>query len=259
MVLRNALLASAAILAAGSAMAADLPSRSAPPPYYAAPIFSWTGFYMGLNAGAGWNNGTGGWSYAGFTPAPVVYGNVSGNSKTGFTGGVQAGYNMQFGSFVAGVEGDLNYIDRGNGNAAVAPGIANANGSTYYTISRGDPNKWFGTLRGRVGYAFDRALIYATGGIAFGGGSSDSSIAQTVVSANGLTTTRFASNGGNGSSVGWTLGAGVEYAFSNAWSAKLEYLHVDLGSHNRAFYSPNSNTQYITVGDNNRFDLVRGA
>ncbi len=256
MTFRSALLASAAILTAGSAFAADLPARVAPAPYIAAPIFTWTGFYVGLNAGAAWNNSNGGFGYGGpaFIIAPNVYGSVNSNNKTGFTGGVTAGYNWQMGSsFVMGVEGDLNYIDRNNGSSVAVPAIAPA---TYFVVNRGSQNNFFGTLRARLGFSFDRALIYATGGLAFGGGNGDAN-ATYFAPLGPLGGVAIATTGGNSNSnVGWALGAGVEYAFSNAWSAKLEYLHVDMGSHNRTFYQP-ATTNFITINSDNKFDIVR--
>jgi outer membrane immunogenic protein len=259
MTFRSALLASAAILSAGSAFAADLPARVAPAPYIAAPIFTWTGFYVGLNAGAAWNNSNGGFGYGGpvfggVGGAPLVYGSVNANNDAGFTGGVTAGYNWQMGSsFVMGVEGDLNYIDRNNGGSVAVPAIAP---TTYFVVNHGSANNFYGTLRARLGFAFDRALIYATGGLAFGGGNGDASANYFAAGgpAGGLA---IATTGGNSNSnVGWALGGGVEYAFSNAWSVKLEYLHVDLGSHNRTFYQP-ATTNFITINSDNKFDVVR--
>ncbi len=254
MSIRSALLASAAILVAGSAFAADLPARIAPAPYIAAPIFTWTGFYVGLNAGGAWNSNNG-FSSPGFIIAPTIYG-ASSNNDTGFTGGVQAGYNWQFGSFVTGVEADINYADNNrNGNTFVPTVVAPG---TYYTVSRnGDSNNWFGTLRARFGVAFDRALIYGTGGLAFGGNNGGGSVSQTIVTGPPLvsTTTTLVGGGNNNSNVGWALGAGVEYAFTNSLSAKVEYLHVDLGRNNRTFtVTP---TTFIAVHDDAKFDLVR--
>jgi outer membrane immunogenic protein len=255
MTFRSALLASAAILTAGSAFAADLPARVAPAPYIAAPMFTWTGFYVGLNAGAAWNNSDGGFGYGGpafIAPGPLVYGSISSNNDAGFTGGVQAGYNWQIGSFVVGVEGDINYIDRSNGGSVAVPAIAP---TTYYVVNRGDANNYYGTLRARLGFAFDRALIYATGGLAFGGGTGDSSATYFT---GGGPVGGVVINGGNNddSNIGWALGGGVEYAFSNAWSVKLEYLHVDLGSNNRTFYQP-ATTNFISINSDNKFDVVR--
>jgi outer membrane immunogenic protein len=266
---RSALLASAAILVAGSAFAADLPARvAAPAPYIAAaPIFTWTGFYVGLNAGGAWNDGRS-LSTAGFAaPNPFIFGNGS-NDDVGFTGGAQAGYNMQFGSFVAGVEADINYLDRNGGGRGAFPAlVAGAGNGTDFTVGGGNSGNWFGTVRGRLGFAFDRALIYGTGGLAFGGKAGSGSVIQRdfVEGAPGVfavTETGLLGTGGNGNNIGWTLGAGVEYAFSNSMSVKLEYLHVDLGSNSRTFaalpgFGGVAGGETITVRNENKFDVVR--
>lgn len=239
---RSALLASAAILTAGSAFAADLPARVAPAPYIAAPIFTWTGFYVGLNAGAGFNGGNRHFSEFGYYDYNTA-GSIGSNNDTGFTGGLQVGYNWQFGSFVAGVETDINYIDRSNGNSfSYTP-----YGGYEYVLGFGDSNNWFGTVRGRLGYAVDRALFYATGGFAYGGkiGGASGTYHNLV-----LTT-----SDNNGSSTGWTLGGGMEYAFSNAWTVRLEYLHVDLGSTTRTLFA--TPTTGINISTDNKFDVVR--
>ena len=180
---RSAALSSAALLltfAAGAAAAADLPH----PSYYTAtaPLsaYSLTGPYLGGNLGYEW-------------------GTTSNNPTrpTGFAGGVEGGYNWQAGQFVFGGEADLQVSDA---NDTFAP----------WKFS----NPWFGTVRGRAGFAVSNFLIYGTAGIAFG-----ELQAQTV----GLLSENHAN-------VGWTAGAGVEAGFAANWSAKVEYLFVDLGS-----------------------------
>jgi outer membrane immunogenic protein len=183
--MKKILLSSVALLGlTAGAMAADLPSRRAPAPIIAAvPVFTWTGFYVGVNAGAAFNNND---------SDDIVFGGetIFGDSDddASFIGGGQIGYNYQFGSFVVGVEGDLQWADFG-GTTYVFP-----NG----TVTT-DSSDWFGTVRARAGVAFDRALIYATGGFAF-------------------TDNRN----------GWTVGGGIEYAFTNNLSAKIEGLYVNL-------------------------------
>ena len=132
--------------------------------------------------------------------------------------------------------------------------LANANGVTYtpvggyqYALGFGDSNNWFGTVRARLGFAVDRALIYGTGGFAFGGKTGG-------VSGTYNTIPLVISNNDDNSS-GWALGGGVEYAFSNAWSVRLEYLHVDLGDNTRRLYT--SNTTGIDITRDNKFDVVR--
>lgn len=270
---RSALLATA-LVSASSAFAADLPARApAPAPYVAAvPIFTWTGFYVGLNAGAGWNNNDNGIGTSFNRTTYPVYGGSSGNDA-GFTGGVQAGYNMQFGSFVAGVEADINYIDRNNGSTGSFPSVASPAVGTDFRVSRGNGDNWFGTVRGRLGFAFDRALVYATGGLAYGGHAGGSSITQRdygfIVGPSpytwGSTTANLSSSGDDSSNVGWTLGGGAEWAFSNSMSLRLEYLHVDLGHRTRTYAALSApvngssfpSGQTISVRESNKFDIVR--
>jgi outer membrane immunogenic protein len=175
-----------------AAHAADLPVRSAPPApiVAAAPVFTWTGFYVGVNAGYGWNTNDDD------VVIPGV-GTFEADDEGGFVGGGQVGYNYQIGSFVLGLETDIQYADIGGDN--------NFGG----ILDDDDSDSWFGTVRARAGVAFDRALIYATGGLAYGEVS------------NGFTSS-------DDVSVGWTIGAGVEYAFTNNLTAKVEGLYVNL-------------------------------
>jgi outer membrane immunogenic protein len=149
--MKKILLASVALFGfAGAASAADLPVRAAPPaPIIAAvPVFTWTGFYVGVNAGFGWNTN----NESVFVPG---VGLVDSGSDGGFVGGGQIGYNYQIGSFVLGAEADIQYADLGNNNRNdllfVTPGFVAANNNNN--------NDWFGTVRARAGVAFDRALI----------------------------------------------------------------------------------------------------
>ncbi|MXQ10369.1 outer membrane protein [Microvirga makkahensis] len=184
--MKKILLASVALFGfAGAASAADLPMRAAPPApiVAAAPIFTWTGFYVGVNAGYGWNDDA---EDIVFDPTTTIVGDS--DEDGGFIGGAQIGYNYQIGSFVVGLEGDIQYADFGSVTYAFPTGTVTL-----------DSEDWFGTARARAGVAFDRALIYATGGFAFTDNRS-----------------------------GWTLGGGLEYAFTNNLSAKIEGLYVNL-------------------------------
>lgn len=172
-----------------SAMAADIP-RAAPAykaPPVLAPVFSWTGFYLGINGGYGW--GSSDWS---------AFGEASPDG--GMVGGT-IGYNWQTGPWVFGLEGDIDWSDMRGGfaNAACPLGCETR-------------NSWLGTARGRIGWAFDRIMPYVTGGAAFGDIKAS---------------TPFGSQ--RDTNVGWTVGAGVEAALGLNWTAKVEYLHVDLG------------------------------
>jgi outer membrane immunogenic protein len=187
-------------IAATAAQAADLPSRYAPAPAYnAMPIFTWSGFYAGVNAGYGWSTGTSRY----YDPA---FGVAGGRRKGGFIGGVQGGYNYQLGMFVIGAETDLQYAAVGNKGASY--------GSTYYP---GDSDGYFGTIRGRLGVAFDRALVFGTGGFAYGD-----------IGGNKALDTELGLHRDNDTNWGWTLGGGVEYAITDNFTAKVEGLYVNL-------------------------------
>ena len=170
-------------------------ARSLPPPRAPAyvPFFTWNGFYVGINAGYGFGHSK--WTD---TVTQVSTGDFNVNGP--MVGGT-VGYNLQFGAFVFGLEGDIDWTN--------IKGSATTNCPSTCETS----NTWLGTARGRIGYAFDRFLPYVTGGAAFG------DVKGTLLGAGDFKQTK----------VGWTAGAGVEYAFIDNWSAKLEYLYVDLG------------------------------
>ncbi|MDE2362335.1 MAG: porin family protein [Hyphomicrobiales bacterium] len=231
-------------VAAGTAMAADLPSRKAPPPSYIAPmpVFSWSGFYVGVNGGGFINNST-------LTTA-VASGRESGG---GFLIGGTAGYNWQLSNnFVVGLEADVDYR-------------STTTVSTGFTSSSPARDGFFGTVRGRLGYAWDRLMIYGTAGGAFG-----NAIAPNVLSMPfyGYYGQRSPNNGGT--KFGWTAGVGAEYALTNNWSIKAEYLYADLGKKTLAYVSPFSglttglvptdvSAHVIRAGVNYRFNWGLGA
>jgi outer membrane immunogenic protein len=190
----TALLAPTALWAP-TALAADAPpGRYMPPPRAPAyvPFFSWSGLYVGVNAGYGFGHSR--WTNS-VTSVTTGDFNVSG----AVIGGT-AGYNMQLGSAVVGVEADLAWSNIKGSTTLLCLGTCQTS------------NSWLGTARGRIGYAFDRFLPYLTAGAAFG-------------DIKGTTTLGSFSR----TNIGWTAGGGLEYAFVNNWSAKLEYLYVDLG------------------------------
>jgi outer membrane immunogenic protein len=206
--IRKLLLSTALLTVAGTAFAADLPMRSAPAAYMA-PVFTWTGFYVGVNAGyaRSWNKTTDVDYYD--------YGGTKEFSKSGFTGGAQAGYNWQMGALVLGAETDINFL--GNKSSEVGK----------YDSFRSDA-RYFGTVRARAGVAVDRALIYVTGGLAYGNTRNGWGYYRD----NGGTyysgwTDSFTSNK---TRIGFAVGAGVEYALTQNWTVKVEGLYVDLGS-----------------------------
>jgi outer membrane immunogenic protein len=206
--MKKILLASVALFGfAGAASAADLPVRSAPPApiIAAAPIFTWTGFYVGVNAGYGWSND----DFDAFDAADV-------DDDGGFVGGAQVGYNYQIGSFVVGLEGDIQYADFGRDGAFDFDGDG--------ADDDFDSSDWFGTVRARAGVAFGQALIYATGGFAFADDSN-----------------------------GWVVGGGLEYAFTNNLSAKIEGLYVNFEEDDIAGFEYENDFGVVRAGLNFRF------
>lgn len=224
----------AALVIATSAMAADLPRRTlapAPAPVLPiAPVFTWTGFYVGVHAGyasadISARSRAVSPGLAGLINAGVVPGAISVESE-GFIGGAQVGYNLQFGAFVAGLEADISYVD-GDTTSIYADALG---GATRTTVDY--KTSFFGTVRGRVGVAFDRILVYGTGGLAF----SDVDATVTVTNPNTPGLRGFGRI--DETAVGWTVGGGVEFALTNNITVKGEYLYYDFGQHNVSVTEP---------------------
>jgi outer membrane immunogenic protein len=224
---------------AGSAFAADLPSRKAPPPVYAppAPVFTWNGLYGGVNIGYGFGANTtetGSFAYPGFPNGGAWNGSLNPN---GVLGGGQVGYNYQFSPWlVLGLEADIQASDVHGQSNYVGPGFGLP--FNYTAVNSAKNVDWFGTVRGRVGVtlpSMPNLLVYGTGGFAYG------QVNQTVSVANAFP--GIASIGGRTNyfetATGWTAGGGVEWspAAFPAWSAKVEYLYTDLGTINQGFSS----------------------
>src|SRR5271166_2887048 len=229
--------AAAALIVAGAvaAQAADLPTRKeAPAPVFVPPPFTWTGFYIGLNAGGIFTSGSRSISFS--NPAVDAFLGADepgglGSGQSGFIGGGQAGYNWQTGAFVLGVETDFDGTSLSKSTNFVSPGFAGVGvpggllGDTLSVHAKASLD-WLGTTRARLGFVAtpdNRLMIYATGGVAYAGGSANFNVFDA--------TQGLALSGNPSSSrVGWTIGAGVEYALTNNWTIKGEYLYADLGS-----------------------------
>ena len=233
-------------LAASSALAADLPSYKAPPPPPPPPPPMWTGFYVGLNAGYTWSSSNnvvvssfplivpGGAINVAFANAITGLSNLNASTNNnGFIGGGQVGYNWQFASaFVAGVEADIQGIAGSNNGFSSAGVIALGNGQSVGSIATVSRSlDYIGTVRGRLGWLFTPTLlVYGTGGLAYGGVTSNTSIFQALIP-NSITTPFWGGAGAfSDTRVGWTAGGGVEWMFWPNWSAKVEYLYYDLGN-----------------------------
>jgi outer membrane immunogenic protein len=188
--------------AAGTARAADLPRV----PYAVAPAYptyNWIGPYIGVNLGYQWGSATN-----------------SGANPSGIMGGAQGGYNWQFGQFVLGAEADLQ----------------GANADDMFAAWKFS-NPWFGTVRGRVGYAMNNIMLYATFGLAYGGGT---------VEIGGLKESH--------THVGWAGGGGMEIGLTPNWSAKAEYLFVDLSDQRYVLFGNTGfESSILRLGVNYRF------
>jgi outer membrane immunogenic protein len=191
------LLGTALVAFADAGLAADLgPYRPGsikdePVPIYA-PVFTWTGFYVGGHVGWGWSDVD--WSY-------VDVGTNSDHSGDGFLGGVQVGYNWQKGSLVLGVEGDVSWADISGSDDCANPAFT----------CQHDLN-WLASIRARAGLAANSTLFYVTGGVAWAD-------AEYV-------TPGFGSH--SSTETGWVAGGGIEHAFTPHWTARVEYLHYEI-------------------------------
>lgn len=270
---RPGVLAALALASLGTAHAADLPARMAPPAYVAPlPVFTWTGPYFGINAGYDFDNFTR-VRTTGSTPfnTGVTTGNRPGSiglDTNGFTGGGQIGYNFQlpgFGGFggpgsgiVFGVEADAAYTDIDKSRTFV--GNAGSNNTLRSQLD------YLGTVRGRVGYAFNQLLVYGTGGLAYGG------VENSANFYDGTNSTLLYTGRRNDMQAGFAYGGGIEYALptssmlnffkSSAVTIKAEYIHYDLGKSNvnvaavpGTAGSESYNSRFETQGDLARVGL----
>jgi len=186
------------------ALAADLPAY-APEPVPVSSAYDWSGFYAGVHVGYGW--GENGYT-ASTNPPPPAFSYSTDHDSDGFIGGAQVGFNIQSGNWVFGLEGDFSGSGIDGDATVTPPGFA--------AISVASDVDWLATVRGRVGYAFDTTLLYATGGLAVG----KIEFSYETATDTGSDDDTF---------LGFAVGAGVEHAFTDRLSGKIEYLYVDLG------------------------------
>ncbi|MFI3905720.1 outer membrane protein [Ochrobactrum sp. S1502_03] len=204
--------------------------------------FSWTGGYIGINAGYAGGKFKHPFEF-GFDEEFAANGSLDVTSS-GFVGGVQAGYNYQFDNgFVLGAEADF------QGSNIKGEVKFNANdGFEGISGKAGTKVEWFGTVRARLGYtATERLLVYGTGGLAYGKVKSYADY-------------DFDGEGGGISSsktkAGWTVGAGAEYAFTDNWTIKSEYLYTDLGKRNLISYNDGEGSSF-SLDNKVKFHTVR--
>lgn len=211
-------------------MAADMPVKA---PLRAVTAYSWAGFYVGGNLGGAWQRASfsstligcnivgcaNGLPHIGFDPAIAAAGTGS-NTQGGFTGGGQFGYNRQINSLVLGVEADINALS-GKPAIAAAGTVSAPNTGTFAIVNTANAD-WLATVRGRVGFAADRFLIYATGGAAFAHIEFSQSFSDLCCTQSTPLTT-FATSA---TKTGYAVGGGLEYAFASNWSLRGEYLYA---------------------------------
>jgi len=199
-----------AIALAGSAFAADLPSRAPPPPYVPpAPIFTWTGLYIGAQIGYAWDHD----AANGFIPAADIF--IPANiNPDGVIGGAHVGYNLQINQWVIGFEGSADGTSLSGSTGLFTP-LGSITATSRETVQ--------GSVRVRAGIAWDRVLIYATGGAAFTGIKNDYTafVAPLFFADTDVSKTRG----------GWTVGGGLEYALTDNWSVRAEYRYSDFGKY----------------------------
>ncbi len=228
--MKKLLLASTILTLAGPALAADLGRRmpvKAPPPVVApVPYFTWTGCYLGGHAGAGW--GRKDFSepdtFRDFAPPGGV---IRVDTGAGFLGGGQVGCNYQFApNWVLGIEGDFSWADI-NGNAT-DPFFSGKGGNPITFHAKTD---WLTDVTGRLGFAWDRWMVYGKGGVAW---AHDKYSINNLRFFNGsfcVSGVIIACNpAGSETRTGWTAGVGIEWAFWNNWSAKVEFDYYDFGT-----------------------------
>lgn len=226
--MRKMLIAVAALatLIVRPALAADMPLKAPPPP---APVFSWTGFYIGANAGGAWGtfdprtstvfSPTG--YFASTSVTAINAAGVQSIKTSGFTGGFEAGYNWQFGNIVFGIEGDIEAFQL-KGSATSGPVLYPCCAPTSFTISSNASTNWLNTDRARLGVAANNWLFFVTGGAAVTDLKTNFAFTDTFATA-------AESASISGTRVGWAAGGGIEASLWRGWSVKAEYLFVDFG------------------------------
>ena len=228
--MRRTVVAIASLAAVGicgpTAFAADMPIVTKAPVAVAA--YNWTGWYVGVNAGGTWGSADtptttvfAGPGYFASTSVASINATNQSSDFSGFTGGIQAGYNWQFNpNLVAGIEVDFNYF--GNRGSNTVTNVYPCCAPTSYTINAEVKTDWLFTARPRIGWAINNWLLYLTGGVALTNLKGDFVFTDTFAAAletGSVSKTKF----------GWVIGFGAEYAMLNRWSLKAEYLYVDFG------------------------------
>lgn len=230
---------------APAAMAADMPVKA---PAVIQPIaYNWSGIYVGIQGGGAWGRSNETFFNAANTAA--FQGTQNYDISGGALGGV-LGLNYQMGSIVLGVEGELNWANINGSSGVINVGPPNL-GDTYNSRVNS-----YGTVKGRIGYAWDRTLLYVNGGGAWGRVRHEYNAANNGGAANSFSATN--------NETGWTIGAGFEYAFAPNWSARLEYNYISLGTGSIQYSAVAANRSewnerfsVVKAGLNYKFDWLR--
>ncbi len=261
----SVVVAAIAMLFAPGAFATDLalphdttPRYTKAPPMVD-PGYDWSGFYAGVNVGYGWGRSSTVGSFNDATSGELLSSTANKFDMNGVTGGGQVGYNWQRANWVFGLEADIQASGQKGSTTAVCAGASGTlnglctlghhgdivnNPGLPVTSDLTEKLEWFGTVRGRVGSTITPSvLVYATGGLAYGEISTTETVTGTNISGlpgqDGATRTPVAASFSNSTTkVGWTAGAGVEGALGGNWTAKLEYLYLDLGTVSGSFTTP---------------------
>lgn len=247
--MKRILLASVAALGlAGTASAADLAVKA---PVVYAPAFTWSGCYLGINGGWIGSDESYASRYSTFDPPNAAQLAASAESHNTYspkesagTAGGQFGCQAQLGSWVIGGEWDWNWTGLAEDNVHFNPNLNGTFAGPYHQITHKELD-WFSTARVRLGLAFDRLLVYATGGLAYG-----QLDAYTHVDSPAFVLSPDFFGGYRERRFGWTAGGGIEWAFANNWTAKAEFLYLDFGSFD--YISPfflNNNEHWRTEVD----------
>jgi outer membrane immunogenic protein len=241
--------------------AADMPIKALPLP---APVYKWTGFYVGGNVGYSWGSSATTQTFNDSLSGALLSSSNSRFDMNGAIGGGQAGYNWQQMNWVFGLETDIQWSGQKGPTRAVCAGgtlvAAPFNGACtpghigdtapFNTPGLPVPSdlshnlEWFGTLRGRVGATITPMMLaYVTGGLAYGEISATNAVSGTNITGqngtNNVILTPVAASFSNRSTrAGWTIGAGLEGVIGGNWTAKIEYLHMDLGDISASFVTP---------------------
>jgi outer membrane immunogenic protein len=265
----------AAIAMITSASAADLPMKAAAPAPVMAPVWNWNGFYIGVNGGYSW--GRAGRDITFVNPVTgLAIVTAAGTGTTGdsnLNGGLfggQIGYNWQTSNWVFGLETDAQWTGQRGSTTALCPatsavvpgpclpGLTFVPVGAFGTAATLDQKlEWFGTFRGRVGVAVvPSVLLYATGGAAYG--TLKTNLGLTGFTANGTPVTAAGSS--SDTRLGWTVGGGIEAMFAANWSAKIEYLYMDLGTVSSTALFPTATGVALGASLNSRItdNIIRG-